>query len=95
MAIFAWVLALCYWADLLFPLCLAVYALIRWRGRWRILAAAPLVVAVPAAAAFLHFRHEPSPSIIAILLYVAATLGLCAYSAVVLLLYSKRKPQQA
>jgi hypothetical protein len=95
MAVFAWFLALCYWADLLFPPCLAVYALIRWRGRWRILAAAPLLVVVPAAIAFLRFRHERSPNSALLLLYVAATLGLCAYSAVVLLLYCRQKPQRA
>ena len=95
MAVFAWVVALCYWADLLFPPCLAVYALIRWRGRWRIFAAAPLAVAIPAVAGFLYFRHVRSPNPILLLLYVAGTLGLSVYSAVVLTLYCRRNPQRA
>jgi hypothetical protein len=96
MTVLRWLVALCFFADVLFPPCLAVYALIRWRGRWRNAAAAPLLVVVPAAVTFLHFRHGGAASgSIWLLLYVPLTLVLCTYSAGVLLLYSKRKPPRA
>jgi hypothetical protein len=87
-----WLVALCFWADLLFPPCLGIYALIRWRGGWRVAAAVPLLVALPAAVTFLSTRHgeagADSPSL---LWYVPLSLVLCAYSATVLLRYLNRK----
>jgi hypothetical protein len=85
--------ALCFFADVLFPPCLAVYALLRWQGGWRNLAAAPLLVTAPAALSFLYFRHGDSAGSVWVLLYVLLALLLCAYSAVVLMLYCKRKPR--
>jgi hypothetical protein len=88
-----WVVAFCFFADVLFPPCLAIYALMRWRGRWRIAAAAPLLVTVPAAVSFWHVRRGWAGSApMSLLLYVLVALALSAYSAAVLTLYCNRKP---
>jgi len=94
MIVLGWLVAVCFWADLLFPPCLAIYAAIRWRGGWRIAAAAPLLVTIPAAVSFLHSPHgEAAADSPSLLWYVSLSLALCAYSATVLLMYFKRKPQ--
>lgn len=92
MIVLGWFAVLCFLADVLFPPCLAIYALLRWRGGWRIAAAAPLVVTVPAAVSFLNSWRSSSP---ARLLYVALSLALCVYSATVLLKYLNRKTPKA
>ncbi|MGA2041690.1 MAG: hypothetical protein ABSH42_20605 [Bryobacteraceae bacterium] len=93
MTVLQWVVALCFFCDVLFPPCLAIYALILWRGRWRIAAGAPLLVVIPAAASFLHLRSGLGT--IWLLLYVLLALMLSAYSAMVLTLYCNRKPPRA
>jgi hypothetical protein len=93
MTVLRWVVAFCFFADVLFPPCLAIYALIRWRGRWRSAAAAPLLVTVPAAISFCHVRRGWAGSApISLLLYVLLALVLSVYSAAVLTLYCNRKP---
>lgn len=92
MNVLRWLVALCFFADVLFPPCLAVYALIRWRGRWRRLAAAPLLVVVPAAVWFQYlWRDRAAGGSASVLLFVLLTLLLCVYSGVVLVLYCNRK----
>ena len=92
MIVFVWLVGLCFWLDLLFPPCLAVYALLRWQGRWRTLAVAPLAVIVPAAISFLIWNpgrsHGTSPWVFA---YTVLALAVCAYSAGVLLMYTRSK----
>jgi hypothetical protein len=96
MSVLRWVVALCFFADVLFPPCLAIYALVRWRGRWRTAAATPLLVTIPAAVSFWHFRSGRADSApVSLLLYVLLALALSAYSAVVLTLYCNRKPPRA
>jgi hypothetical protein len=93
MTVLRWLVALCFFADLLFPPCLAVYALIRWQGRWRNLAAAPLLVVVPAAVSFLYLRQgQAAKGSLWLLLYVPLTLVVCTYSLAVAMLHSKSKP---
>jgi len=96
MTVLRWVVGLCFLADLLFPPCLAVYALIRWRGGWRYAAAAPLLVTIPAALSFVSFRSGwVARGSFWPLLYALLALALSGYSAVVLSLYCNRKPQRA
>jgi hypothetical protein len=96
MTVLRWLVALCFAVDVLFPPFLAGWALIRWRGRWRNAAAVPLLVVVPAALSFLHFRSGwVAAGSVWPLLYVLLALALSAYSAVVLSLYSNRKPPRA
>jgi len=58
--------------------------------------AVPLLVVVPAALSFLHFRSGwVAAGSVWPLLYVLLALALSAYSAVVLTLYSNRKPPRA
>ncbi|MGO9010835.1 MAG: hypothetical protein ACLQPN_12095 [Bryobacteraceae bacterium] len=92
----AWLVGLCIWADVLLPPGLAIYALLRWRGGWRIAAAAPLLVVIPAAVSFSHFRRGGGAvNSLSLLLYVLLALALCSYSVVVLILYLRRKPRQS
>jgi len=91
MIVLGWFVGVCFMADVLFPPCLAIYALFRWRGGWRIAAAVPLAVAAPAAVLFLRSQGSTSP---ARLLYVALSLVLCAYSGILLMKYINRKPPQ-
>jgi len=88
MTVFAWLVGLCLWADLLFPPGLAVYALIRWRGGWRVAAAAPLVVVVPARLLYWPSLHRPDRA--SPFPYVALSLAVGIYSLIVLLKYINR-----
>ena len=90
------VVAWCFFANVLFPPCLAIYALVRWRGRWRIAAAAPLLVTIPAAVSYWHSRRGWTDSApVSLLWYVLLALLLGGYSVVVLTLYSNRKSPRA
>ncbi|MGB9458218.1 MAG: hypothetical protein WCB12_19370 [Bryobacteraceae bacterium] len=94
MRVLGWLVGLCIWADVLLPPGLAIYALLRWRGGWRIAAAMPLLVVIPAAVSFYQSRRGGGPvSSLSILLYVLLALALCSYSVVVLILYLRRKPR--
>ncbi|HEY1219401.1 MAG: hypothetical protein ABSE42_11195 [Bryobacteraceae bacterium] len=96
MTVLGWLVALCLFADVLFPPCLAFYALISWRGRWRIAAAAPLLVAVPAAVSFWSvWRNRAVAAPASIVFYVLLALILSAYSVMVLVLYLRRDPPPA
>ena len=89
--VLGWFAGVCFLADVLFPPCLAIYALLRWSGRWRIAAAVPLAVTIPGTVFFLKSQGSTSP---ARLLYVALSLVLCAYSGILLMKYLNRKPPE-
>lgn len=96
MIVLGWLVSLCIWADVLLPPGLAFYALLRWRGGWRIAAAAPLLVEVPAAISFAHAWRAGGPvNSFSLLVYVLLALALCSYSVVVLILYFRHKPRHA
>lgn len=73
--------ALLIWGAILFPLAVAVYGIVKWRGSWRIAAAVPLVTIV-----FLFTPRPPGWGLI----FIPFTMFLTVYSAVVVLLHRKR-----
>jgi hypothetical protein len=80
-------LALCGWGGLVLPLGMAVYGLVKWRGRWRVAASVPLAVLVLFFAPLLaDWQHDPTAHNLWGLVFIPVGLVLFVYTTVVLVL---------
>ena len=80
-------LALAGWCGLVLPVGVAVYGLLKWRGRWRVAASVPRAVLVLFFAPLLaDWRHDPTADNLWGLVFIPVALLLFLYSAVVLVL---------
>jgi hypothetical protein len=80
-------LALCGWGGFVLPLGMAVYGLLKWRGRWKVAASVPLVVLVLFFAPLVaDWQHDPTANNLWGIVFIPVGLLLFVYSSVVLVL---------
>jgi hypothetical protein len=80
-------LALCGWGGLVLPLGMAVYGVLKWRGRWRVAASVPLAVLMLFFAPLVaDWLRDPTADNLWGLVFIPVGLLLFLYSTVVLVL---------
>jgi hypothetical protein len=87
---FGLIAGLVVWSGIVFPPALAIYALINWRGRWRIAAAVPGAMLVALFAPWMiRLRDNPNSTLWG-LVFVPMAMALAIFSGAVLLLYRRK-----
>ena len=91
MLVVNFLIGLVIWSGILFSPALAVYALIKWRGRWRVAAALPLVALLAFFAPMIPaWIRDPTQNNLWGLILMPLAMLLAIYSGVVLILYRRR-----
>ncbi|HKE26834.1 MAG TPA: hypothetical protein VKB88_30990 [Bryobacteraceae bacterium] len=80
------------WTGILFPPGLAIYALLKWQGKWRLAAAAPVAaLAVFFVPLILDWQRDATAVNLWGLLFVPVAMLLAIYSGMVVILYRREK----
>ncbi len=80
------------WVGILSPIVIGIFGCIRWRGGWRVAAAAPLVVLVLFFAPLIRdWMRDPTAHNLWGLLFIPLSLVLCVYSGTLVVLHRRKR----